>query len=93
MNEARIDLNLLVVFDAIARCRSVSKAAVLLSLSQPAVSHALNRLRDFFKTQEPDSFSLLLLRTLLGFERLARLAPNAARDGTKCLDLKDLQEI
>lgn len=46
MNEARIDLNLLVVFDAVARCRSVSKAAVLLSLSQPAVSHALNRLRD-----------------------------------------------
>jgi DNA-binding transcriptional LysR family regulator len=46
MNEARPDLNLLVVFDAVARCRSVSKAAVQLSLSQPAVSHALNRLRD-----------------------------------------------
>jgi len=46
MNEVRIDLNLLVVFDAVARCRSVSKAAVVLSLSQPAVSHALNRLRD-----------------------------------------------
>ncbi len=39
------DLNLLVVFDAIARFGSVSMAATHLSLSQPAVSHALNRLR------------------------------------------------
>lgn len=46
MNEPRPDLNLLVVFDAVATCRSVSEAARRLSLSQPAVSHALNRLRD-----------------------------------------------
>lgn len=46
MNETRPDLNLLVVFDAVASCRSVSEAARRLSLSQPAVSHALNRLRD-----------------------------------------------
>ena len=39
------DLNLLVVFDAVARFGSVSVAAHHLSLSQPAVSHALNRLR------------------------------------------------
>ena len=39
------DLNLLVVFDAVARFGSVSAAATHLSLSQPAVSHALNRLR------------------------------------------------
>jgi len=58
------------------------------------VNRALNRLRDFFKTQEPDSFSLrLLLRALLGSDRLAWLAASAARDGAKCLDLKDLQEI
>ncbi len=46
MNLNRIDLNLLVVFDAIARTGSVKDAAPQLSLSQPAVSHALNRLRD-----------------------------------------------
>lgn len=39
------DLNLLLVFDAVARFGSVSRAAQHLSLSQPAVSHALNRLR------------------------------------------------
>lgn len=39
------DLNLLLVFDAIARFGSVTDAADHLALSQPAVSHALNRLR------------------------------------------------
>ncbi|HEY1927631.1 MAG TPA: LysR family transcriptional regulator [Caulobacteraceae bacterium] len=41
----RFDLNLLVVFDAVLRERSVTRAAERLCLSQPAVSHALNRLR------------------------------------------------
>ncbi|MBM3516215.1 MAG: LysR family transcriptional regulator [Alphaproteobacteria bacterium] len=48
MNESnlnRVDLNLLVVFDAVARTRSATAAAKRLSLSQPAVSHALKRLR------------------------------------------------
>ena len=45
MNLSAIDLNLLVVFDAIARARSVTAAAEALALSQPAVSHALKRLR------------------------------------------------
>lgn len=39
-------LDLLVVFDAIATAGSITGAAQRLSLSQPAVSHALNRLRD-----------------------------------------------
>jgi DNA-binding transcriptional LysR family regulator len=39
------DLNLLVVLDALCRSGSVTQAAEMLSLSQPAVSHALNRLR------------------------------------------------
>ena len=41
----RLDLNLLTVFDAVVSERSVSRAANLLSLTQPAVSHALGRLR------------------------------------------------
>jgi DNA-binding transcriptional LysR family regulator len=39
------DLNLLAVLDALCRTGSVSRAADLLALSQPAVSHALARLR------------------------------------------------
>jgi len=45
------DLNLLVVFDAVLRERSVTKAGERLGLSQPAMSHALNRLRWLLKDQ------------------------------------------
>jgi DNA-binding transcriptional LysR family regulator len=44
-----IDLNLLVVFDAVMRERSVTRAGKRLSLSQPAMSHALARLRHMLK--------------------------------------------
>ncbi len=43
-----VDLNLLVVFDALMAERNVTKAAVRNGLSQPAVSKALNRLRHLF---------------------------------------------
>lgn len=46
MNDTRAELNLIVVFDAIARHGSITRAAEALNLSQPAVSHALRRLRD-----------------------------------------------
>ena len=42
----RIDLNLLVILDALLEERHVSRAAERLAMTQPAVSHALNRLRD-----------------------------------------------
>lgn len=42
----RPDLNLLIILDAVMRHGSVSDAARELNLSQPAVSHALGRLRD-----------------------------------------------
>lgn len=45
MNVGEIDLNLLHVFAAVHQARSVSRAAERLQLSQPAVSHALTRLR------------------------------------------------
>lgn len=48
MNISSKDLNLLAVFDALMLERSVSKAASRLSLSQPALSHALGRLRRDF---------------------------------------------
>ena len=51
MNLRTFDLNLLLVFDAIVRERSVMRAARELALSQPATSHALNRLRYLLKDQ------------------------------------------
>lgn len=45
MNISRLDLNLLVVFDALMHERNVTRTAQRLNLSQPAVSHALQRLR------------------------------------------------
>jgi DNA-binding transcriptional LysR family regulator len=45
MNAADLDLNLLRVFDAILRERSVTTAGERLGLSQPAMSNALSRLR------------------------------------------------
>lgn len=48
MRFERLDLNLLVALDALIEDRSVSVAARRLFLSQPALSGALNRLREFF---------------------------------------------
>ncbi|HEY5806958.1 MAG TPA: LysR family transcriptional regulator [Povalibacter sp.] len=48
MDITEIDLNLLVVFDALLRTRSVTNAARQLGMSQPATSFALNRLRKMF---------------------------------------------
>ncbi len=45
MNLRNLDLNLLLIFEAIYSERSITKAAEKLALSQPAVSNALNRLR------------------------------------------------
>ena len=46
MNFTAFDLNLLRVFDALMRERSATRAGEQVGLSQPAVSAALNRLRD-----------------------------------------------
>src|ERR1700690_3680403 len=55
------DLNLLVVFTVLAEERNVTRAAARLFLSQPAVSRALQRLRDMFHDD-------LLIRTASGYE-------------------------
>lgn len=44
----KVDLNLFVVFDAIYRESNITKAASVLNLSQPAVSHSLGKLRSYF---------------------------------------------
>jgi len=46
MNFAAFDLNLLRIFNALMRERSATRAGEQVGLSQPAVSAALNRLRD-----------------------------------------------
>lgn len=61
MNVRDVDLNLLRVFDAVLRARSVTAAAAQLALTQPAVSNALARLRGLFG-------DALFLRTPQGME-------------------------
>lgn len=48
VNISSIDLNLLAVFDAVMKCRTTTRAAECLGLTQPAISHALKRLRILF---------------------------------------------
>jgi DNA-binding transcriptional LysR family regulator len=51
MNWGAFDLNLLIVFDAVMQERSVTRAGNRIGLSQPAMSHALNRLRHMLKDE------------------------------------------
>jgi LysR family transcriptional regulator, mexEF-oprN operon transcriptional activator len=65
MNMAGIDLNLLVVFDALMQERNVTRAGQRIGLSQPATSSALARLRHLFDDE-------LLIKTPNGMEPTAR---------------------
>ncbi|MBS1225459.1 MAG: putative transcription regulator protein [Proteobacteria bacterium] len=49
MHISRIDLNLFVVLDAIYQEGNITRASQALKLSQPALSHALGRLRELLK--------------------------------------------
>jgi DNA-binding transcriptional LysR family regulator len=51
MNLSTIDIRLLLVFEALMRERSVSRAAQDVGMSQPAVSRALNTLRQMLKDE------------------------------------------
>src|SRR6201986_5425816 len=70
-NLRSVDLNLLVVFDALMSERNVTRAAARNGLSQPAVSKALNRLRFMF--DDP-----LFVRRDLAMEPTARAIELAA---------------
>jgi DNA-binding transcriptional LysR family regulator len=65
MRLRNLDLNLLLVFDAVLSERSVVRAADSLAISQPAVSHALNRLRHALKDR-------LFIRTPAGMSPTPR---------------------
>jgi hypothetical protein len=65
MNLRTIDLNLLVIFDAIAAERSIGRAAEKVGLSQSAMSHARRRLRRTFNDD-------LIRRTSEGMELTPR---------------------
>src|SRR5919205_671530 len=76
-----LDLNLLRVFDAVARERHVTRAAERLHLSQPAVSNALARLRQALGDE-------LFLRRPGGVEPTALAPPlleRLAREAPRCL--------
>src|SRR3984957_8498445 len=78
MNLRSLDLNLLLVFEAILREGSVARAAERLHLSQPATSHALSRLRHRLKDQ-------LFVRTPMGMSPTPR-AERLARPVRRALD-------
>jgi DNA-binding transcriptional LysR family regulator len=65
MNPRAMDLQLLFAFDALMTERQVTRAAKLIGVSQPAMSHILARLRDQFG--DP-----LLVRTMRGMEPTQR---------------------
>jgi DNA-binding transcriptional LysR family regulator len=65
MDIRAVDLNLLKAFDALTNERAVTRAAERIGLSQPAMSHALSRLRSLFSDD-------LFVRTPVGMEPTAR---------------------
>jgi DNA-binding transcriptional LysR family regulator len=81
----RLDFSLLLIFQEVYRSRRSTAAAERLGLSQPAVSHALGRLRDLF--DDP-----LFLRTPAGLQPTARaieLAPKVEALLAQAADIID----
>jgi len=74
MDIPAVDLNLLKAFDALMTERAVTRAASRIGLSQPAMSHALTRLRHLFG-------DALFVRTPQGMEPTARAREIAALIG------------
>jgi DNA-binding transcriptional LysR family regulator len=66
MNLNRLDLNLLVAFDALLETRSITHAAERLHLSPSATSGALSRLRKFFNDELLTQIGRRMVPTPLG---------------------------
>ena len=78
-----VDLNLFKVLHAIIETRNVTAAASMLGLSQPAVSHALNRLRAVFGDE-------LFIRTPKGMQPTERCLAVSQRVSE---NIKELVEV
>ena len=94
-----LDLNLLRVFDEVMAERSLTRAANNLSLTQPAVSNALRRLRDALGDElvhrhghgiEPTPRALALWPSVREALRQlqAAIVPNAFEPGSQTYELK-----
>ena len=76
MHISKVDLNLFVVFDAIYTERSLTRASQKMNLTQPAISHALGRLRHLlddplFERQGHEMAPTPLARNIVGQVRSA----------------------
>jgi DNA-binding transcriptional LysR family regulator len=65
MDLSRVDLNLLKIFDSVYRLRNLTEVAREVNLTQPAISHALKRLRETLNDR-------LFIRTATGLEPTTR---------------------
>lgn len=106
---SRIDLNLFVVFDAIYTEGGITRASKRLNLTQPAISHALGRLRELFddpmfvrqgKAMIPTSLARVMIdpvrQSLQGLESsLQRIAPFDPATARKrfTVGMRDLREL
>lgn len=89
MNFRHLDLNLLKVFDAVMAERNLTRAAARLAMTQPAVSHALKRLRETLGEE-------LFVRQAFGMKPTSRaegLWPEVRAILTRLQDLLDPGEF
>ena len=70
------DLNLLVVFDILLEERSVTRAAIRLNVTQPAISSALKRLRESFQ----DELLVLHGKKMIPTQHALNLAPEISAE-------------
>jgi DNA-binding transcriptional LysR family regulator len=77
----KLDLNLLVAFDALCKERNITRAAERLHMSQSAMSHALRRLRTYF-----DDDLLVQVGRKMELTQRARTLHEAVRDTLQRLE-------
>jgi DNA-binding transcriptional LysR family regulator len=89
MSIARLDLNLLLIFDAIFQEGNITRAGARLGLSQPAVSASLARLRDLIG----DPLFIRTNRGVLPTERAKQLAEPLEEALNKIRELLQEQSV